>query len=209
MESKPLNSNATSSITPSRTSSKTRKTRETDISLTLNLDGSGNSQISTGIGFLDHMLTSLAMHARLDLTLTCKGDLQVDDHHTVEDCAIALGEALDEALGDRASIERFGSAYAPLDESLSRCVIDLVRRPSATIALSLTREKLGELSCENIPHFFVSLANNARFTLHLDVLRGENDHHKAESAFKAFALALRAAISRSAHTGQRSTKGVL
>jgi len=204
----PSTSNARQS-TLSRTSSRARKTRETNISLTLNLDGSGTSQINTGIGFLDHMLTSLAVHARLDLTLHCEGDLKVDDHHTAEDCAITLGEAIDEALDDRGGIERFGYAYAPLDESLARCVIDLVRRPSAIIILGLTRERLGELSCENIPHFFVSLANSARFTLHLDVLRGENDHHRAESAFKAFALALRAAVTPTSQPGQRSTKGVL
>lgn len=191
-----------------RTATITRTTRETSIRCTLTLDGSGSSDVRTGIGFLDHMLTALACHASLDLTLACDGDLDVDDHHSVEDCAIVLGEALDAALGDRAGLVRFGSAYAPLDEALSRAVIDLVRRPCAVVALGLTRERLGTLSCENIPHFFVSLAMNARFTLHLDVLRGDNDHHRAESAFKAFALALRDAAGHRG-AGVNSTKGVL
>ena len=135
------------------------------------------------VGFLDHMLNAFALHAGLDLELACEGDLHFDDHHTAEDCALALGAAIDLALGDRTAIARFGYGYAPLDESLSRAVIDLGTRPTAIIDLGLTREKLGDLSCENIPHFFTSLATSARFTLHIDVLRGTNDHHRAESAF--------------------------
>lgn len=186
----------------------TRKTRETDIALTLTLDGEGKTAIATGIGFLDHLLTALAHHARFDLALRCEGDLHIDDHHTAEDCALALGTAFDKALGDRAGVARFGYAYAPLDESLSRAVVDLVTRPTAIIALGLTRESLGTLSCENIPHVLTSFATSARLTLHVDVLRGDNDHHRAESAFKALALALRQAVSRSG-TGQASTKGTL
>lgn len=191
-----------------RTSTITRRTKETSIQCALALDGSGRENVRTGIGFLDHMLTSLACHSGIDLDLACDGDLNVDDHHTVEDCAIALGEAIDAALGDRSSITRFGSAYAPLDESLARAVIDLVRRPCAVVTLGLTREALGALSCENIPHFFTSLAMNARFTLHLDVIRGDNDHHRVEAAFKALALALRTAISPRSGA-LPSTKGVM
>lgn len=186
-----------------------RKTRETAITLQVNLDGAGLAQIATGVGFFDHMLTALACHSGIDITLACKGDLEIDDHHTVEDCALALGAAIDQALGDRKSIVRFGYAYAPLDESLSRAVIDLATRPTAVIDLGLTREKLGELSCENAPHFFQSLVTSARFCLHLDVIRGQNDHHRLESAFKAFAIALRQAIKSTGTAGVPSTKGVL
>lgn len=200
---------ASTPSSPSRRATVQRKTKETDIKAALNLDGAGISTISTGIGFLDHMLTALAVHAGIDLELSCIGDLHIDDHHTAEDCALALGAAVDQALGDRAGVARFGYAYAPLDESLARAVIDLVTRPSAVVCLSLTREMIGAMSCENLPHFFQSLAVAARLTLHLDVIRGENDHHKAESAFKAFALAFKQAIGRTGSTAQPSTKGVL
>ena len=195
-------------LTP-RVASNQRKTGETDIVLELNLDGSGRGTIATGIGFLDHLLTALALHSRLDLSLACRGDLDVDDHHTVEDCAIALGTAIDRALGDRAGIARFGHAYAPLDEALARAVVDCSGRPFARVALGLTRDRLGALSCENVSHALASLATAARITLHVDVLTGENDHHRAEAAFKAVALALRAAVTRGAGTEVPSTKGVL
>ena len=166
--------------------------------------------IGTGVGFLDHLLGSLALHAGWDLELTCSGDLHIDDHHTAEDCAIVLGQALDKALGERAGIVRFGAAYAPLDEALSRVVVDLCTRPVAVVNLGLRREMLGTLSCENVPHVLRSLAVSGRFTLHADVLAGENDHHRAESAFKALALALRQATARSGGAGAvASTKGVL
>lgn len=199
------------SNTPStpRTAQATRTTSETRIQASLNLDGSGRATIGTGVGFLDHMLTALTCHAGLDLELSCQGDLAVDDHHTVEDCALVLGALIDQALGDRKAIARFGYAYAPLDESLSRAVLDLATRPSATIDLGLTREKLGDLSTENAPHFFQSLATAGRFCLHLDVLRGVNDHHRLESAFKSFALAFRSAIRRGDSSAIPSTKGVL
>ena len=192
-----------------RTAEVTRKTNETSIALQLNLDGSGQVKIETGIGFLDHMLHALAHHAGFDLSLTCKGDLQVDDHHSAEDCAIALGQALKNALGERRGIRRFGSAYAPLDEALARAVVDLSGRPYASVDLCLVREKIGDLACENIPHVFQSLAMNLGAAVHVDVLKGENDHHKAEAAFKALALALRQAVAKDGSGEIRSTKGVL
>ncbi len=193
----------------SRSATVSRKTNETDITLTLDLDGSGKADITTGIGFLDHMLGTLTKHARFDLTLTCKGDLHIDDHHTAEDCALALGAALDEALGDRKGVGRFGSAYAPLDEALARAVIDLSGRPYAYVELGLKGQALGGLACENVGHVLRSLAIAARATLHVDVLRGENDHHRAEAAFKAVALALRQAVALTGEDGVPSTKGVL
>ena len=185
-----------------------RKTKETDISLSVNIDGSGVSEISTGIGFLDHMLTALSKHGRMDLNLSCKGDLHVDDHHSVEDCGIVLGQAVKAALGDLRGITRYGYAYAPLDESLSRAVVDISGRPFADVNLNLQRERIGNLSCEMLPHFLSSFATSAAITLHVDVLKGENDHHRAESAFKALALALRTAFKREG-TDIPSTKGVL
>jgi imidazoleglycerol-phosphate dehydratase len=192
-----------------RTATIDRKTLETDVHVELSLDGEGRAAIATGVGFLDHLLSALVKHARLDVTLTCKGDLHIDDHHTAEDCALALGQALDAALGDRRGITRFGSAFAPLDEALSRAVVDLSGRPFAKAALGLRREKLGELSCEMIPHVVASLATASRSCFHVDVLEGENDHHRAESAFKALALALRQAIARDGTASIPSTKGVL
>ncbi|MEA3246452.1 MAG: imidazoleglycerol-phosphate dehydratase HisB [Gemmatimonadota bacterium] len=193
-----------------RTARVQRKTRETDITLELDLDGTGSAAVATGIGFLDHLLTAFALHARVDLALTCRGDLEIDDHHTAEDCALALGTAFERALGDRAGIARFGSAYAPLDEALARAVVDCSGRPFARADLGLRREMLGALSCENIPHVLASFATAARITLHVDMLTGENDHHRAEAAFKALALAVRAAVARTGPAGEvPSTKGVL
>lgn len=192
-----------------RTATLKRKTGETDIAITINLDGTGVADIRTGIGFLDHLLTALTRHARLDLTLACTGDLHIDDHHTAEDCALALGAAIDKALGERRGFARFGSAYAPLDEALARAVVDLSGRPYAVVELGLRREAIGGLSCENIPHVIASLAMSLRGAIHVDVLRGENDHHRAEAAFKALALALRAALARTADTDIPSTKGTL
>jgi imidazoleglycerol phosphate dehydratase HisB len=191
-----------------RTCQLSRRTGETEVSLTLSLDGSGRREVATGVGFLDHLLDSLACHAGWDLRLVCQGDLEVDDHHTVEDCALVLGEALGQILGDRSGLVRFGFAYAPLDEALARVVVDLATRPHATVDLGLRRERLGDLSCENIPHLFRSLAMAGRFGLHVDVLRGENDHHRAEAAVKALALALRQALA-TREAGIPSTKGVM
>ncbi len=192
-----------------RTARVERRTRETQITLTLRLDGDGHADIQTGLGFLDHMLATLARFSGWDVELRCTGDLAVEDHHTVEDCAVVLGEALAGALGDRSGLARFGWAYAPMDEALARVALDLVRRPVAEVRLDLRREMLGAVSCENLPHFFRSLAMAAPFTLHVDVLRGENDHHKAEAAFKALALALRQAVTPTSDAAPLSTKGTL
>lgn len=195
-------------LTP-RTATVTRTTRETDITLSLVLDGTGRTSIATGIGFLDHLLTALAFHARFDLDLACTGDLHIDDHHTAEDCALALGEAVTTALGDRSGIARFAHAHAPLDEALARSVVDISGRPFARVELGLVRDTIGTLACENITHVLASFATAARLTLHVDVLTGSNDHHKAEAAFKATALALREAVVRTGAGGIPSTKGTL
>lgn len=192
-----------------REASVERRTNETSIRVRLALDGDGRAQVETGLGFLDHMLTSLAKHARLDLELACEGDLEIDDHHTAEDCALALGQALDRALGDRRGIRRFGHAYAPLDEALARAVVDLSGRPWPEVSLGFRRETIGEIATENLTHFFQSLAIAGRMALHVDVLRGENDHHRAEAAFKALALALRDALAEDGSGEVPSTKGVL
>ncbi|KAJ1568310.1 imidazoleglycerol-phosphate dehydratase [Cladochytrium tenue] len=219
-----------------------RQTAETDIRVDLAIDLPPNAtaeqqqqqsiDVKSGIGFLDHMLHALAKHARwARLHITCNGDLHVDDHHSVEDVALALGAAFKQALGPPRGIKRFGYAYAPLDEvnvtadfvvdgerlrrqrcwltALSRAVVDISGRPHASIDLGLRREKLGDLSCEMIPHFFESFATQAGITLHVDVLKGTNDHHRSESAFKALAVALREAVERTGTSDVPSTKGVL
>lgn len=185
-----------------------RETNEVTITGFLELDGTGVFAVKTGLGFLDHMLGTLARHGRFDLELVANGDTDVDDHHTVEDCAIVLGRALDQALGERAGIARFGYSYAPLDESLCRAVVDLSGRPWPEISIDFSRDTIGDVATENIVHFLRSLAVEARMSLHVDLIRGDNDHHKAESAFKALALALRAAVSE-AGDGVPSTKGTL
>lgn len=192
-----------------RTAEVKRETGETNIELSLNLDGSGVAEISTGTGFLDHLFTALARHARFDLKLTCKGDLEVDDHHTAEDCALVLGQAIDEALGERRGIARFGWAYAPMDESLARASVDLSGRPFSVASVRLAGERIGELASENVEHVLASLAEASRSSIHVDVLRGMNDHHRAEAAFKALALALRQAVARDGSGDVPSTKGVL
>jgi imidazoleglycerol-phosphate dehydratase len=182
----------------SRRASLRRKSRETEVLVALDLDPDAPSaDVDCGIGFLDHMLTALAVHAGWKLILLCRGDLAVDDHHSAEDCAIALGEALAIALSSKAgpAIRRFGSAYAPLDEALARAVIDLSGRAFCRAELGLSGAALGGLAGENVQHFFWSFASSAKMTLHVDVLEGYNAHHKAEAAFKALALALREASS--------------
>ncbi|MBL9148589.1 MAG: imidazoleglycerol-phosphate dehydratase [Phycisphaerae bacterium] len=182
-----------------------RDTRETSVRCGLALVP-GDVRVATGIGFLDHLLGTLATHAGWSLDLACNGDLAVDDHHTAEDSALALGEALDRELGDRLGIARFGDAFAPLDESLARAVVDLARRPYAHVRLGLRRDAIGGLAAENVAHVLRSFAISARFTLHVDVLRGRNDHHRAEAAMKAAARALRAALRPG---DSNSTKGTL
>ncbi|KAJ1785991.1 imidazoleglycerol-phosphate dehydratase, partial [Coemansia sp. RSA 2399] len=197
-----------------RTATIERKTNETDIKISLEIGtlGSATEQtisIDTGIGFLDHMYHALAKHGSWSLTLACKGDLYIDDHHTAEDTAIALGMAFKQALGEPRGIKRYGHAYCPLDEALARAVVDISGRPYAAIDLGLKREKIGALSCEMIPHVLQSFATAAGITLHVDVLKGDNDHHRAESAFKALAVALREAVTRTGSNDVPSTKGVL
>ncbi|CAE6471739.1 unnamed protein product [Rhizoctonia solani] len=196
-----------------RTANISRKTSETDIQVTLTLDcnpGLSNQviEVSTGIGFLDHMYIALAKHGHMSLTMKCKGDLWIDDHHTADD-ALALGEAFRKALGEVRGIRRYGTGFAPLDEALSRVVVDISSRPYCVTDLGLKREKIGDLSCEMIPHVFHSFAMAAGLTLHVDCLRGENDHHRSESAFKALALALREATAKTGGNDVPSTKGVL
>ena len=185
-----------------------RFTNEVRVEVELNLDGSGNVDVTTGLPFLDHMISALGKHARFDLALKAEGDLEVDDHHTVEDCALALGQAMDQALGDKRGITRFGYAFVPLDEALARAVVDLSGRPWPNVELRLVRESLGSMASENLTHFMNSLAIEARMALHVNLLCGSNDHHKAEAAFKALAVALRNAVRRDGD-GIPSTKGAL
>ncbi|OLY79870.1 Imidazoleglycerol-phosphate dehydratase [Smittium mucronatum] len=195
-----------------------RKTNETSISVSLRLPSYPTQSsetpeqvisISTGIGFLDHMYHALAKHSKWSLDLKCVGDLEIDDHHTAEDTAIALGMAFKKALGEPRGIKRFGTAYCPLDESLSRAVVDISGRPYAFINIPFKRDMVGSLSTEMIPHVLSSFATSAHITIHVDNIRGENDHHKAESAFKALAVALREATSFTGDSDVPSTKGVL
>jgi len=187
-----------------------RKTRETDIQLFLDLDGRGAAEIASGLGFLDHMLTALATHARFDLKIACKGDLQVDPHHSVEDVGIVLGDALVQALGDKQGIARFGHAYVPLDDALARCVVDLSGRPFLHYEVAIPVAQVGTLPTELIEDFFRAFVDHGRLNLHLDLLRGRNGHHIAEALFKASARALRQAVVLDPRaSGVPSTKGVL
>jgi len=196
-------------MSANRTAEVVRRTGETSIQVSLELDGTGKSNVKSGIGFLDHMLTALAKHGRFNLDLKCEGDLHIDEHHTAEDCGLALGAAFDKALRERKGIARYGSAYAPLDEALARAVVDLSGRPYFRGELGLVREKVGDLSTELVGHFFESFAITSRTTLHVDVIRGENDHHKIEAAFKALALALKVAVRLDGSLDVPSTKGIL
>ena len=176
-----------------RTASVTRKTTETAITVTLNLDGTGKAKLATGVPFLDHMLDQVARHGMFDLEVAAKGDLHIDAHHTVEDIGIALGQAVKEALGDKAGLTRFGHAYAPLDEALSRVVIDLSGRPGLEFHVPFARAMIGAFDVDLTHEFFQGFVNHAQVTLHVDNLRGQNAHHQAETVFKAFARALRMA----------------
>lgn len=210
--SEKLNKMTIKSETSKRIGIVERTTKETSIYVSLELDTEAkNIKIDTGIGFLNHMLHTLSKFLSMDLQVQCKGDLEVDDHHTVEDVALAIGNAFDKALGQRIGIQRFGHAYAPLDEALARAVVDISSRPSSSIDLQLVREKVGELSTEMASHWFHSFAIASRLTCHIDVLKGSNDHHKIEASFKALALALKEAITIdiSSKSSIPSTKGVL
>lgn len=180
---------------PGRRGEVKRETRETQIDLALELDGSGRYEVSTGIGMFDHMLEALAKHARFDLRLKATGDIDRDPHHLVEDVGICLGQALDQALGDRAGITRFGDALVPMDEALVLAVVDLSGRGYARTALAFEGERIGELPADNVPHFFEAFALQGRLNLHVRQLSGENDHHRIEAAFKAVARALSQAVS--------------
>ena len=193
-----------------RTATITRTTKETDIALQLNLDGSGQTSIATGVDFFDHMLDALSRFALLDLTLTCQGDIQVDAHHTVEDVGICLGRAIREALGDRAGIRRVGSAYLPMDEALAFAAIDISGRPYLAFDAEFTAPMVGAFDPQLAEEFFRAVAVNAGLTVHVKVLAGRNDHHKLEALFKAFGLALRDAAAVDPRvTGVLSTKGTL
>ncbi len=193
-----------------RTATITRTTRETDIALQLNLDGSGQTSLNTGVGFFDHMLDALSRFALVDLTLTCRGDTQVDAHHTVEDAGICLGRAIREALGDRAGIRRVGSAYLPMDEALAFAAIDISGRPYLAFDADFTAPMVGAFDTQLAEEFFRAVAVNAGLTVHMRLLAGRNDHHKLEALFKAFGLALRDAAAVDPRvTGVLSTKGAL
>lgn len=191
-----------------RTAEVVRQTGETEVRVRLELDGSGEVEISTGVPFLDHMLTLLARHGRVDLLARATGDTEVDDHHTTEDVGIVLGQALREALGDKRGIARYGWAYAPMDETLVRTALDLSGRPYCVYSVPVPTSKVGTFDTELVAHFFQSLAYSALLTLHVDLIRGENAHHIIEAAFKSFALALQAAT-RIVHEDIPSTKGTL
>ena len=195
----------------SRTARLQRKTNETDIQLSLNLDGNGQVHVSTGIGFLDHMLDLLGRHANIDLSVEAKGDLHIDFHHTTEDIGIVLGQALKEALGDKAGIQRYGSFYLPMDEALSRVVIDLSNRPFLVWKTDFPSPKIGEMDTELFREFFQAFASAAGATLHVETLYGVNSHHIAESCFKGLGRALREAIALDPTIEGRvpSTKGAL
>ncbi len=187
-----------------------RKTKETDISVSVILDGTGKSVVSTGIGFLDHMIDLFAKHGLFDLTVKCKGDLHVDDHHTTEDVGIAMAKAFTQALGEKKGIARYGTAYVPMDEALARCVVDLSGRSALVFKAEFTRKKVGDLSTEMIEHFFQSFAENVKANIHIEVLYGKNTHHKIEAIFKAFARAMRQACEIDPRVkGVLSTKGKL
>ena len=193
-----------------RTATVKRKTKETDITVTLDLDGSGQSDISTGLGFLDHMLESFSKHSMIDLAVSAKGDLHIDGHHTTEDVGITMGEALAEALGDKAGITRFGDATIPLDEALSRAVVDISGRAHLEWRVSFSQQKLGDMETELFKEWFAGLAGSAGLTCHVENLYGANNHHIIESCFKSFARALRAAVEPDPRqTGVPSTKGKL
>ena len=194
-----------------RTARVERNTRETKIAAEVGLDGTGRADLDTGVPFLDHMLDQVARHGMIDLAVKAKGDLQIDAHHTVEDVGIAIGQAVAKALGDKAGLVRYGHAYVPLDEALSRVVIDLSGRPGLEFHVAFTRARIGDFDVDLANEFFQGFVNHALVTLHVDNLRGANAHHQCETVFKAFGRALRMAVARDARSGGAipSTKGTL
>ena len=194
-----------------RTAAVTRKTAETNIRVAINLDGTGQAKLASGIGFLDHMLDQIARHGAVDLTVEAEGDLHIDGHHTVEDIGITLGQAVARAVGDKKGIRRYGHAYVPLDEALSRVVIDFSGRPGLVWQVPFTRAMIGEFDVDLAHEFFQGFVNHALVTLHVDNLRGENAHHQCETVFKAFARALRVAAEADPRAAGvvPSTKGIL
>jgi len=189
----------------------TRQTLETQITVRINLDGAGQSHLRTGIGFFDHMLDQIARHGLIDLDVACEGDLHIDGHHTVEDVGITLGQAFAKAVGDKKGIRRYGHAYVPLDEALSRVVVDFSGRPGLHMDVAFTSGMIGQLDTQLVFEFFQGFVNHAGVTLHIDNLKGANAHHQCETIFKAFARALRAALERDPRLGDAvpSTKGSL
>ncbi|MDP2706932.1 MAG: imidazoleglycerol-phosphate dehydratase HisB, partial [Burkholderiales bacterium] len=193
-----------------RTAEVTRDTKETRIRVRINLDGSGAGKFDTGVPFLDHMLDQVARHGGFDLEISAKGDLHIDAHHTVEDIGITFGQALAQALGDKQGIRRYGHAYVPLDEALSRVVVDLSGRPGLEFKIDFVRARIGEFDVDLVHEFFQGFVNHAQVTLHVDNLKGDNAHHQAETAFKAFGRALRMAVELDPRAqGVPSTKGAL
>jgi len=188
-----------------------RKTSETDIAVEVNLDGTGAYRVSTGIGFLDHMIEQFSRHSLIDIACTIKGDLHVDQHHTTEDSAIAIGQAIVSALGEKAGIGRYGMAYSPMDEALSRVALDISGRPFLVWNVKFTQERLGEMDTELFEHWFHSIAQAMGITLHVEQLYGANNHHVIEGVFKGFARAMRQAVERDPRKGEAvpSTKGML
>ncbi len=195
----------------SRSAQITRTTSETHVTITLNLDGSGQRTLETGVPFLDHMLDQIARHSLIDLHIAAQGDVHIDDHHTVEDVGITFGQAFSQALGDKRGIQRYGHAYIPLDEALSRVVVDLSGRPGLSFHVPFTRARIGQFDVDLLVEFFRGFVNHAALTLHIDNLRGNNAHHQAETVFKAFGKALRMAIERDDRAAHAipSTKGSL
>ena len=194
-----------------RTARVERNTRETRIAVEVGLDGTGRADLDTGVPFLDHMLDQVARHGMIDLAVKAKGDLEIDAHHTVEDVGIAIGQAVAKALGDKAGLVRYGHAYVPLDEALSRVVIDLSGRPGLEFHVAFTRARIGDFDVDLANEFFQGFVNHALVTLHVDNLRGANAHHQCETVFKAFGRALRMAVARDPRSGGAipSTKGAL
>ena len=206
-----MSSHALVTTAPARTAEVQRNTAETRVRVRINLDGTGVARLNSGIGFLDHMLDQIARHGLIDLDVECAGDLHIDGHHTVEDIGITLGQAFAQAVGDKKGIRRYGHAYVPLDEALSRVVVDFSGRPGLSMDVAFTAARIGQLDTQLVYEFFQGFVNHAGVTLHIDNLKGKNAHHQCETIFKAFARALRFALEHDARMAGviPSTKGAL